>query len=112
MIIESEIKKLVTPDIIKKMRELAGGFRYSRDGWSYNGNNGFTVENNIGFPLLIHRAVENLDYVTNYDKEKFWIMTDENEVKIYIFKNYQPENLTALECAMLDCLIEILKGEL
>lgn len=111
MITEKQLKDKCTPDIIKKMCELAEGFEISRDGWFYCKNVGFNIDDTIGFPLLIHRAVSGWnkinrdapiiisdDFITYYHK------VDDNSTD-YDFENYQPENLTACECAMLDCLM-------
>jgi hypothetical protein len=74
------------------------------------------------FSLLIYRAVEGFNK-NNEPSGTFGIYTDrekvtscnfklpKNEEKDYKFKNYQPENLTQLECALLHCLIEIFKSE-
>jgi len=119
MITQQQLTEKCTPEIIKKMCELAEGFCYSRDGWFYNGNNGFTIYNNIGFPLLIHRAVEgfnkkDVEYQIRVDGDEVYIPTWElGESSCKYFKkatDYQPTTLTHVECAILDCLIDILKG--
>jgi len=122
MVSEQELKSQCTPDIIKKMAELADGFRW-HDGRIIFCNFKYFISDvefdEMIFPLLIHRACEGWN---NKQKDETCIIIGENynvvwwesDLKIsksYDYKDYQPENLTALECAMLDCLIEILKEE-
>jgi len=124
---EQELKSQCTPDIIKKMVELAEGFGLftNRLLGNIQSPNGalFTLDYNkikddpVVFPLLIHRVVEGWN---NKQKDETCIIIGENynvvwwesDLKIsksYDYKDYQPENLTQLECALLHCLIEILK---
>jgi hypothetical protein len=117
MIPESKLKADCTPEIIKKMVELAEGFEFyeNEDGDKYYSHKEsaewipILVFDPVVFPLLIHRAVEELEYVVNQDKEKLWILLNNNDFKIYPFNNYQPQSLTPCECACLHCLIEVLK---
>lgn len=131
---EAEIKAMVTPDIIKKMVELAEGFEYQEDDGhtrkviNYNKYKSFyelDMRHSYIFPLLIHRAVEgwnkrkrerNFKIVTKWNRV-IYVEVDFNDNMKGIrhardrfkFYNYQPENLTHAECACLHCLIEILK---
>ena len=129
MIPESKLKSDCTPEIIKRMVELAEGFEFISDG-----NNIHVIRlhlakyehedwilrlplfHRILFPLLIHRAVEGI----NKDRDKYdgiiihknsveVLPDDDMEIPLYKFKNYQPESLTPCECACLHCLIEVLK---
>ena len=119
---EQELKNRATPDIIKKMVELAEGFEFvdCENGYfsiAINGQEyGNIITDEILFPLLLHRAVEGW----NKDKkgEDCIVISDDNLVlwradlddcKVYDFKDYQPCHLTACEMAIMDCLIEVLK---
>jgi len=117
MTTEQELKDQCTPDIIKRMVELAEGFEYkffedfkNRHEWS-------DIIDKVIFPLLIHRACEGWnkknahgdnviiisdDFITYYGNE---------QGGIYDFKNYQSESLTLCECAILDCLLDIFREE-
>jgi len=116
---EQQIKSQVTPDIIKKMCELAEGFEIKNchvclDLWYIHIDN--IKDDFLIFPLLIYRAVEGInklkrDYINCaiilYSEELLLardIITD----KCYEFKDYQPSTLTACELACLDCLCEVL----
>jgi len=130
MITEQELKAQCTPDIIKKMVELAEGFFISKhenvfvlnspfDDWIF-----FDYElNNFPkwLPLLIHRAVEGWN---KKDKEGYYtidIISNSASYMVnkypmpkpinYYFENYKPGNLTQLELALLHCLIEIFEEE-
>lgn len=120
---EQEIKAMCVPDIIKKMVDLAEGFEYTEKGNIFMYEMNFTPDENksdfilnrIAFPLLIHRAVEGFNKKHNPKKiidisANNAISYAENSLK-YWSQAYQPENLTQLECALLHCLIEILKEE-
>lgn len=114
MTTEQELKKRCTPNIIKRMVELAEEFRI-QDEQRIIFNNSFVTQNLIEiiyskiFPLLIYRAVE------GFNRNSFppiHIYQDccilENVIpKRYYFKNYQPQSLTQAECAMLHCLLDI-----
>ena len=127
MITEKQLKDRVTPDIIKKMVELAEGFEWDIDypypSFLYKSTHYITDESNDKlFPLLIHRAVEGFNHQDNmsviiiFDNRVLsgCLDLDEYDERVspereYYLENYQPENLTACELAMLDCLIEIFK---
>jgi hypothetical protein len=117
MITEQQLKQDCTPDVIKKMVELAEGFSYpifileENDTWERQINLIFYWSR---FPLLIHRAVEGWNKI---DNQSFYIYMGyryisknypEYDIR-YAFKNYQPSFLTPCECACLHCLIEVLK---
>jgi hypothetical protein len=124
---QKEIEEKLTPEIIKKMCELAEGYEFERDEDGYHGiinvsDDFYLLENIIrdmaDLPLLIHRAVEgwNNKFANNklmihmtYNMIHFFSMTKPKHVTEFMFKNYQPSTLTACECALLDCLIEVLK---
>jgi hypothetical protein len=117
MIPESKLKADCTPEIIKKMVELAEGFEIDDSNIVYCGGM-LTIElkkyfNFIVFPILIHRAVEGWNKI---DNQSFYIYMGyryisknypEYDIR-YAFKNYQPSFLTPCECACLHCLIEVL----
>lgn len=121
MIIEQQLKDDCTPEIIKKMVELAEGFEVDTDGVFYNGiilPNGtevdFDIQNDdLLFPLLIHRAVEGWN-----SRNELTIRIYEDVVTLqkrdnpffdnyFSFKNYQPQLLTHAECALLHCMFDI-----
>jgi hypothetical protein len=112
MITEQQLKSDCTPDIIKRMVELAEGFEIDDSNIVYCGGM-LTIElkkyfNFIVFPLLIHRAVE------GWNKKLYEsiILVQHNHLtkkeSRYNFNDYQPESLTPCECACLHCLIEVL----
>ena len=118
MIAESKLKADCTPEIIKKMVELAEGFKYpilipdENDTWERQIN---LIFNWARFPLLIHRAVEGWNKIT---RNKYIIITDtflyttsnlHQGDERYNYNNYQTQSLTHCECACLHCLIEVLK---
>ena len=118
MITEKELKDRCTPEIIKKMIELAEGFEstgyYSID---YNGvvyrSDAIEFMRDV-FPLLIHRAVEgwnkrNINVAGVYFLAGY-IENHKNNNKFH-FQDYQSTNLTQAECAMLHCLLDIYEGE-
>jgi len=121
MITEQELKAMCTPDIIKKMVELAEGFEIifeSIDGIVafrlVDSSRWYSKESTIGFSTLIHRAVEEWNFT--YNKIAFYpdqLVRNWNDGMMnrcnYPYSEYQPETLTKLECALLHCLIEILK---
>jgi hypothetical protein len=130
MIPESKLKAGCTPDIIKKMVELAEGFSYpifileENDTWERQINLIFDWSL---FPLLIHRAVEGWnknkkeesilkEIIVYNDSVKLIEYKESREggfdpfaIVIKKFKNYQPSSFTPCECACLHCLIEVLK---
>lgn len=125
---EQEIKALCTPGIIKRMVVIAEGFYYKKnlrhgygfilapDGIKYNPKSILETKNILTFSTLIHRAMERWNKIHLYEH---FIEIDNisvnriialNEIQsCYEFKNYQKENLTELELALLHCLVEILK---
>jgi len=134
MITEQELKEQCTPEIIKKMVELAEGFEYSEEdlyGWFNNRREGFSIHSKYNenrgikgltdkilmFSTLIHRAIEGWNKKRNANNTNAIIYIKWSIVEVYMdndyidyrFDNYQSENLTACECAILDCLIELLK---
>jgi hypothetical protein len=115
MIPESKLKADCTPEIIKKMCELAEGFKHpilipdENDTWERQIN---LIYDTYLFPLLIHRAVEGWNKTKGFIRvfEDVIILkrkTDVNTTYLY-FKDYQPSSLTPCECACLHCLIEVL----
>ena len=120
MIIQQELTDKCTPEIIKKMCELAEGFRCD-DNTIYSGSRNIMTDftelfdTTNFFPLLIHRAVEGFNtkeygkkvIVIEDDYVIFW-SEDLDECRVYNFKNYQPTTLTHAECVMLHCLLEAL----
>lgn len=129
MITQQELTDKCTPEIIKKMCELAEGFEYKSDEFA---NETFFVtykfdicwdrlyKHNSFFPLLIHRAVEgwnkehiNDDWSINISCEDvlihYWNCGEQELRLLKQFTDYQPTTLTHAECAMFDCLLEVLK---
>lgn len=126
LISEQELKDQCTPDMIKWMVELAEGFNFESDSKEitilyYRRFITFDILfDDIHFPLLIHRAVEGWNKKDLYSSPS--ISIDELEIifdyyndykkqKEYSIYNYQPQSLTQAECALLDCLLSILKDE-
>jgi len=123
MITFNELKERTTPDIIKKMVELAEGFELSYfDGHGdivilpYNKAIPLSViyDNGIVFSTLLHRAVEGWNKSNENIRE--WIETDKMQVSLfrhgvyrYEFKKYEPCHLTQCEMAIWDCLLEVIK---
>lgn len=120
MIPESKLKSDCTPEIIKKMVELAEGFEYKDEHCIYFNKSivrytSRDLKSDISlFPLLIHRAVEGWN---NKDNQSFYLYMGyryisknypEYDIR-YAFKNYQTQTLTPRECDWLHCLIEVLK---
>src|SRR5574343_1691724 len=114
MIHESKLKDKCTPEIIKKMVELAEGFkmydslnRIDFGGFSFpitEEDNEFYFYDTYIFPLLIHRAVEEWNKIT---RNKYIIITDtflyttsnlHQGDERYNYNNYQPQSLTPCEC--------------
>jgi hypothetical protein len=134
MIPESKLKADCTPEIIKKMVELAEGFKLVHiKGWNeeqisfYDNLLSCRLERIGGwcvFPLLIHRAVEGWnkkeesilkEIIVYNDSVKLIEYKKSREggfdpfaIVIKKFENYQPSSLTPCECACLHCLIEVL----
>jgi len=99
------------------MVELSEGFEIK--GYSVNYFNDFhcstvsLITAWMLFPLLIHRAVEgvwkqNKHTLFIHSDGVYWVHQKQSDFK-FQFKNYQAENLTQCECALLDCLLNILK---
>lgn len=136
MITEQELKDKCTPEIIKKMCELAEGFEFSDNMFfsflqiKYNGIN-LQYQDVLMFPLLIHRAVEGWNKIQDKNCGNLFVNTnavniytesgrdiislsgvDETlyeAINIYDYTDYQPKTLTRAECAILDCLLEVLE---
>jgi len=120
---ENELKDRCNPQFIVWMCELAKGFDFESiiteeiEHTLYYENQSIDYTEMFKdslFPLLIHRAVEgwnklNSKLIIPVDNR---VIYDEYGInKSYSFKRYQPENLTALECACLHCLLEIFEEE-
>ncbi len=128
MITEDQLKQDCTPEIIKKMVELAEGFNHpifildENDTWERQIN---LIYDTYLFPLLIHRAVEGWnkkeesilkEIIVYNDSVKLIEYKESREggfdpfaIVIKKFENYQPSSFTPCECACLHCLIEVLK---
>ena len=133
MTTEKELKQRCTPEIIKRMVELAEGFEFIQDSKGdinlchIKAPDGFKTyfgsikdkEYTLNFSTLIHRAVEgwnkkDIEYQIRIDGDEVYIpMWEQGESSCKFFKkssDYQKESLTQLECAMLDCLLDIFSG--
>ena len=121
MITEQQLTDRCTPKIIKKLVELAEGFDFVEYDNPYTiilfDDSRWFITNIIKWvhgPLLIHRAVEgwnrlNKAYIMTTDSFCYTTTNLHQSEERRDFKNYQPTTLTHAECAMLDCLIEVLK---
>jgi len=128
MTTEQELKDQCTPEIIKRMVELAEGFEYSLDHVIYIIYTGGIIpckhdvlknpENTLIFSTLIHRAVEGWNKKNGHNRNI--IMSNnfigyydgiKTNITDYNFPSYQPQSLTLCECACLDCLLDIFKEE-
>ena len=122
MITEQQLKADCTPELIKKMVELAEGFECAKEDPYYLAIyfKGIEVdsESPLVFSTLIHRAFEGASkkYISKFiigidhEEEECYIITKELILlKNFPFKNYSPATLTHAECAMLHCLQEVLK---
>jgi len=98
---EAEVKSRITPEIIKEMCELAEGFNTYVDEYTQK-----IIDYDILFSLLIHRACSSLRIVIDYEEKRIYSY---ELAKEFEFKNYQKESLTQLECALLDCLVDVLE---
>lgn len=112
MITEQQLKANCTPELIKKMVELAEGFEFVEYDNPYTiilfDDSRWFITNIIKWvhgPLLIHRAVEGIN---NDDSYPATIDIDYRGT-YYSFKNYSPSSLTHVERAMLACLLDILE---
>lgn len=109
-----QLEEQITPEIIKKMCELAEGFAYAglRD-FAYPGHT-YSL-GSAAFPLLLHRTAEGWNNITGVGQSGCIFIQDDcvfinsEEPKTYLFNNYQPSHLTPREMAILDCLIGVLK---
>ena len=119
-----ELKQQINSEFIKKLCEIAEGFKYSD---SEHGtdiiffNNKFvatweSISSTFLFTILLYRAVEGwnrtnqchsaIDISWNYVVCNF----DSEDIQLsYDIENYRICHLTQLEMAILDCLIKILK---
>ena len=118
MITEQQLKADCTPKIIKKMVELAEGFECAMEDPNYLAiyfkGKEVIIDSPLVFSTLIHRAVEgwnrlNKAYIMTTDSFCYTTTNLHQSEERRDFKNYQPTTLTQAECAMLDCLIEVLK---
>ena len=130
MITEKELKDRCTPEFIKLICELAEGFEYNDKKIEIETptkNHSSTSLKTLcdqfilhlsDFPLLIHRAVEGWNKKQNDRKlyieinnNAVWKMYNYEFIKCYMIINYQSENLTQCECALLHCLLDIFEGK-
>ena len=105
-----QLKGQVTPELTKKLCELAEGFAcndidevFYMDVLSCEFKNIYEF---VMFPLLLHRAVESKNIIIDYYGD--FVFDIDNNQKYY-FENYQLCHLAQCEMAILDCLIEVLK---
>ena len=112
MIKEQELKNKCTSEFMKRICEYAEGFGYIDYVLSQSSDLEQVRFNNIIFPLLIHRAVEGWNKKHNNQEciviHEFSLF--HNRIPI-LFKDYQPQNLTQAECAILHCLLDVFKQE-
>ena len=117
MITFEELKERTTPEIIKKMCELAEGFSYANEDDEAIYLNTYCVMYEF-FPLLIHRAVEGWNEKNPCKPIQILcncisFITDEDEPASiewgYDNEQYEPCHLTQCEMAIWDCLLEVLK---
>jgi len=123
MITEKELKDRCTPEFIKWMCELAEGFEVTDHPipmvqYSIILKYIDKFKDSMNFPLLIHRAVEGWNnlktnkFVHLYSKGVSLLTRKEDCcLTTFDYLEYQPENLTQLECALLNCLLEIFEEE-
>lgn len=126
MITFDKLKQQITPEIIKKMVELAEGFEWRNEYNIYFKNSivRYTyndLKNDINmFPLLLHRAVEGWNKINPCKPIQILcncisFITDEDEPASiewgYDNEQYQPCHLTQCEMAIWDCLLNILYWE-
>jgi hypothetical protein len=106
MITEKELKDQCTHEFYNFIYKLCGKDYLPL----YSSELNFEI---IHFPLLIHRAFEgfknkNLSCENNIIIcNRFITYFINDQGGIYDFRNYQPENLTQFECAILHCLIDV-----
>jgi len=121
---EAQLKQDCTPEIIKKMVELAEGFEWEAKGKHLKHDKTGCIDfidrivnNNLLFPLLIHRVAEGWnknhagDPYLEIDDSSVWILSFKSDFKevSFEFADYQKDSLTVGECALLDCLNGVLK---
>ena len=124
-----QLREQTTPDIIKKMAELAEGFELDTDGDNIGikdpFDNFYYFEDDIPknmetFPLLLHRAVEGWNKINPCKPIQILcncisFITDEDDPASvewgYDNEQYEPCHLTQCEMAIWDCLLNILKQE-
>lgn len=111
MITQQELTDKCIPEIIKKMVELAEGFEIVDERYINFGKDITCASMHIFtwplFSTLIHRAVEGCSHIiVDYESKH---VEETTMCKLYNFKDYQPTTLTHAGCAMLDCLLEVLK---
>ena len=121
MITEQQLKADCTPELIKKMVELAEGFEFIEYDNPYtiilSAHSRWFVTDITKWvygPLLIHRAVEGFNKrnsIVIYAKKNSVCLCDPSVYndKYFWYDDYSNSILTKLECAMLHCLIEVLK---
>ena len=123
MITFEELKERTTPEIMKKMCELAEGFEFmfaTIDGivafGIVNKNKWYSVDNKM-FGFLLHRAVEGWNKINPCKPIQILcncisFITDEDEPASiewgYDNEQYQSCHLTQCEMAIWDCLLNIL----
>ena len=118
---QQQLTDRCTPEIIKKMVELAEGFEITSSGDSVRikyceySIKVFQFIHSIHFPFLIHRAADGWnkkypEHTIHIWGEGIECFSDSDDYPMTLnFKNYQPDSLTALECTLLDCLLDILE---
>jgi len=123
MITQQQLTDRCTPEIIKKMVELAEGFECAMEDPNYLSiyfkGKEVIIDSPLVFSTLIHRAVEGWnnnndgkisvhDKYVEYQKDRVQVLQAYMEMS-YEFDEYEPTSLTHAECAMLHGLIEVLK---
>ena len=123
MTTEQELKDKCTPDIIKRMVELAGFIiKFETDEIvAFTSKNlehkWYIIDHPLAFSTLIHRAVEgwNKKYpqhtVLVYSNGLECWSDSDNPPTSLDFKDYKSNNLTQSECAILHCLLDVFKYE-
>lgn len=123
MITESELKEQITPEIIKKMCELSEGFEYNiatghiecrrlENFEFYTSTDIKIVTSWSMFPLLIYRAVERWNALRRGEiiiNNRACSILDNKGHRTFWFDMYLIDSLTQCECAMLNCLLGVLK---
>ena len=126
MIKEQELKNKCTPEFTKWMCEYAEGFELFYDEGliiiDLNDDEFYIEDNNFlndfsQLPLLIHRAIEGWN--KKYPQHTILVYSNglecwsdsDNPPMSLDFKDYESNNLTQAECAMLHCLLDVFKQE-